>query len=377
MSVRIDIGDSRDLIKRLDDDSIDCVVTSPPYWGLRDYGVEGQIGLEDSLAENLSVLADLFDEVRRVLKPEGTLWLNMGDAYASAPNGRSAADTKATGKDDRTFRDKPIDTTGPIYGKVSEGTRKGPYPTCSGRRGGGSQKAPGGVLKPKDMMGLPWRLAFALQDRGWWLRSDVIWHKPNPMPESVRDRPTKAHEYVFLMSKSARYYYDADAIRMMPAASTIERLSQDIENQTGSDRANAGIRRTKNMKAATPKRDKQRGHGRRHQGFNERWDQMPRDEQMSLGANARTVWTIGIEGFSEAHFATFPTEIARRCILAGCPVGGTVLDPFGGAGTTGLVASRHQRDAILFEINPEYAEIARRRIAEDQGMWDTVEAVTA
>jgi DNA modification methylase len=182
MTVSVLTGDCREVLRTLPDESVHCVVTSPPYWGLRDYGVVGQLGLEPSLAEHVETMRSVFAEVRRVLRADGTLWLNYGDSYATAPNGRSAADTKAAGRDDRTFRDKPFSTVG-------------------------------NGLKAKDLCGTPWGVAFALQADGWWLRSDIIWSKPNPMPESITDRPTKAHEYVFLMSKSERYFYDAEAIK--------------------------------------------------------------------------------------------------------------------------------------------------------------------
>lgn len=338
MSVRILIGDVREQLRHLPTDAFDCVVTSPPYWGLRDYGVAGQIGLEPTLGEHLAVMVDVFSEVRRVMKPTATLWLNYGDCYATTPNGRSAADTKAVGDDDRTFRDKPFSTIG-------------------------------GVLKAKDLCMIPNRLAIALQEAGWYVRSEIIWHKPNPMPESIKDRPGTSHEKVWLLSKSPRYFYDHIAVRQPVAATTGPRLLQDIESQAGSNRAHGGI---KSMKAvgglrnsfARPTKDSGGVTGEKPQ---HREDREPVD--YSDSCNLRNVWTISTAAFADAHFATFPPELAERCIKAGCPAGGHVLDPFGGAGTTGLVADRLQRNATLIELNPEYAAIARCRIDGDAPLF--------
>lgn len=327
MSVQILIGDCREMLRALPADSVQCVVTSPPYWGLRDYGVAGQLGMEATYQEHVAAMVEVFRDVRRVLRPDGTLWMNYGDTYASSINGRSAADTKAAGGDDRTFRDKPFSTVQ-------------------------------GVLKPKDLCGIPWRVAFALQDDGWYLRQDIIWHKPNPMPESVRDRCTKAHEYIFMLTKSGRYFYDADAIAE-PAI---------YAGLTGQDES--GFKDPKKFNGKHS--DKQRGHGRRHAGFNERWDAMSRQDQCSGMRNKRSVWSVPTRPFSEAHFATFPPEIPEICIKAGSKPGDTILDPFGGAGTTGLVADRLGRNAILIELNPQYAEMARRRITSDAPLFSTV-----
>jgi DNA modification methylase len=342
MTVSIRIGDCIEQMRQLDPDSIDCVVTSPPYWGLRDYGVDGQLGLEQTLAEHLTAMIAVFEEVKRVLKPEGTCWVNYGDCYATSPNGRSSADTKATGKDDRTFRDKPFSTVQ-------------------------------GVMKPKDLCMVPNRFAIAMQEAGWWVRAENIWGKTNPMPESVRDRPATAHEKIFLFTKSARYFYDDAVVRVGLKSSSIARLAQDIDSQDGSARANGGAKTNGPMKAVA-RCHKQRGHVRRHDGFATTWDTLSKAEQQAGGRNLRNyepapvnVWEIATKPFSDAHFATFPPELAERCIKAGCPAGGTVLDPFGGAGTTGLVADRLQRHAILIELNPEYAAIARRRIDSDRG----------
>ncbi|WP_323011098.1 site-specific DNA-methyltransferase [Paracoccus sp. (in: a-proteobacteria)] len=374
-------GDVRAALAAMEPDSVDCIVTSPPYWGLRDYGVAGQIGLEPTLAEHLAVMVEVFDLARRALKPTGTLWLNYGDCYATAPNGRSAAETKSAGGDDRAFRDKPFSTVG-------------------------------GGLKPKDLCMIPNRLAIALQDAGWWVRSEIIWGKTNPKPDSSGAyRPSTAHEKIFLLTKSdsaevwrARdtgeicfapdlsercplvthperngprwlrmgAYYDAEAVRVEAAPASVRRWAQDIDSQQGSVRANGGAKTNGTMKAVGGARDKQRGHSRRHAGFNDRWDAMGREEQCANGRYLRnyepaplTIWPMGTKPFSEAHFATFPPELATRCISAGCPPGGLVLDPFGGAGTTALSALRLGRRAALVELNPEYAAIARRRIEAD------------
>lgn len=371
MSVQILIGDVRAQLALLEPDSVDCVVTSPPYWGLRDYGGDGQIGMERTLGEHLAVMVEVFDAVRRVMKPAGTLWLNYGDCYATKPNGRSAADTKAAGNDDRTFRDKPFSTVGPIFGAMPGDPTKAANGT--GRRGGGNAPA-GGTLKPKDLCMIPNRLAIALQDAGWWVRSEIVWGKPNPMPDSSgRYRPSTAHEKLFLLSKSANCFYDSEAVRMPAAEASVARWLQDIDQQQGSDRANAG-RKSNGPMRVIGGGDKQRGHSRRHQGFNDRWDGMTKAEQQANGRLLRNwepdlsaiitpeVWAIATAGFSEAHFATFPPALVAPCIMAGCPKGGTVLDPFGGAGTTGLVADRLGRDAILIELNPAYAEMAAERL---------------
>lgn len=359
MTVSIMIGDALEQLRTLPDDSVDCCVTSPPYWGLRDYGVDGQLGIEPTLAEHISNMVEVFMEVRRVLTPSGTCWINYGDCYATKPNGRSAADTKAAGNDDRTFRDKPFSTVQ-------------------------------GSLKPKDLCMVPNRLAIALQDAGWWVRSEIVWGKPNPMPDSSgRYRPSTAHEKIWLLTKSAKSFYDSEAVRMPTAESSIQRWSQDIESQVGSDRANAGRKTNGNLKAVGGYRaDKQRGHSRRHAGFNDRWDGMTKAEQQENGRLLRNyepdvsaivppeVWSIATAAFSEAHFATFPPALVAPCIMSGCPVGGTVIDPFFGAGTTGLVADRLQRHCIGIELNPEYAAMAQARIDADRGgLLDAMEMV--
>ncbi len=365
MTVKILQGDCIAVMKTLPAESFDCVVTSPPYWGLRDYGVDGQMGLEKNLGGHISKMVEVFAEVHRVLKPSGTVWMNYGDCYASTPNGRKADDVKALGNDDRTFRDKPFSTVGAIYSGSHD-----IFPTGKkGRRGGGNNSA-GGYLKPKDLCMIPNRVAIALQEYGWWVRSEIIWGKPNAMPESVTDRPATAHEKVFLLTKSARYFYDAQAVRQKAADSSVSRWAQDIDSQQGSSRANGGRKTNGTMKAVGgPRSEKQRGHSRRHDGFNDRWDQMPRDEQTENGRHLKNyepapvqVWRIATKPCRLAHFATFPPELVDRCLTAGCPKGGSVLDPFGGAGTTGIVADALGLDATLIELNEEYIGIARDRL---------------
>lgn len=342
MPVQILIGDVFDRLAELPADSVDCCVTSPPYWGLRDYGVAGQIGLEPTLAEHIEVMVRVFDAVRRVLKPEGTLWLNYGDCYATKPNGRSAADTKAAGADDRTFRDKPFSTIG-------------------------------GTLKPKDLCMIPNRLAIALQDAGWWVRSEIVWGKPNPMPDSSgRYRPSTAHEKVFLLTKSAKSHYDALAVRM-PSATGPDGYKMPDGWDTGKG-GHGSHHRNGREKGKRPRASTL---APRHLGHisHTTLDQTPRGEGRLLRNYEPDlsplvppeVWSIATAPFSEAHFATFPPALVVPCLLAGCPVGGTVLDPFGGAGTTGLVADRMQRSAVLIELNPEYAAIAQRRLDDDRG----------
>ena len=328
MSVRILQGDCRDVLKSLPDESVHCVVTSPPYWGLRDYGVDGQLGLELTPAGYVETMTAVFADARRVLRNDGTLWLNLGDSYARMQEGN-----------------------------VPQSKNKDcPPPFMAGR-------VKNAGLKPKDLVGIPWRVAFALQEDGWYLRSEITWCKRAPMPESVQDRPTSATEKIFLMSKSERYWYDSDAVRETSIEPQWEsRLLRSSDKSKPTEQVNGIRQRT----------DKQRGHSRRHAGFNDRWDAMEKTEQQAGGRNMRNWWLLGPEPFPEAHFATFPSEVPQRCILAGCPAGGVVLDPFGGAGTTGLVADRMGRDAILIELNPEYADMARKRIVADGPLFADV-----
>lgn len=282
MSTRLLQGDCRTILPTLADESVHCVVTSPPYWGLRDFGGDEQLGLEPTPEEHVANMVEVFREVRRVLRHDGVLFLNYGDSY-----------------------------------------------------------------QDKQLVGMPWRVAFALQADGWWLRQDIIWHKPNPMPESVRDRCTKAHEYLFLLAKSKRYYFDVDAIREQTdnMSSWAEYAAADGHNLP---------------------------HGNLSMGAKAGFGAMQDNLTHPLGRNKRSVWTIATAPFSEAHFATFPPALVEPCIKAGCPVGGTVLDPFAGAGTVGLVADRLGRDAILIELNPAYAAMASTRIEGDAPLFAQV-----
>ena len=425
-------GDAVEQLRLMAPESVHCVLTSPPYWGLRKYGhwemqtvwgdlahfpgsrrypgelhlfwlrwraAErggvscrwgccwiGALGLEPTLDLYISHMVKVFREVRRVLRKDGTVWLNLGDSYASNPsNGRGGGST--------------------LEGWV-------PHLSGATRNGAG--------LKAKDLIGLPWRVAFALQADGWWLRSDIVWAKPNPMPESVTDRPTRAHEFVFLLTNSAAYFYDAHAIRE-PVA-----YEDGKSDGTGMVRSVASLESPHFSQAA--KTDKQRGHSRRHAGLNDRWDAKSKAEQRAMGANKRTVWTIATHGFPGAHFATFPEKLIEPCILAGTSAHGVcaecgapgervrertghvnkreaahvldntatktdstgwapvtkatdkwrptcahsavivpdmVLDPFCGSGTTGVVALRHGRSFVGIELNPEYIDLARKRIIAD------------
>lgn len=360
--VVIHFGDCLDVLRQMPPDSIDCVVTSPPYWGLRDYDVDGQIGLEPTLGEHLDVMVSVFREVRRVLKPQGTCWINYGDCYATKPNGRSAAAAKEAGNDDRTFRDKPFSTVGPIH----RGKR-------GGERWGGGNNPAGGYLKPKDLCMIPNRLAIALQDDGWWVRSEIVWGKTNPMPDSVRDRPGTAHEKIFLLTKSARYFYDHEAVRFSLAPKTFTTYGTS-RSDTGSDglgkvkkagmAARMPVRQPRAKTRAADHADPRHCGHINHTGI----DATPRGEGRGLRNYEPApldVWPMATKAFRDAHFATFPPELAQRCILAGCPKGGTVLDPFGGAGTTALVALRHGRLAQLIELNVKYAGMAKRRIESE------------
>jgi DNA modification methylase len=459
MTYEILLGDCIASMRGLPDQSVHTCVTSPPYFGLRDYGMDGQIGLEATPDAFVARLVEVFREVRRVLRDDGTLFLNLGDSYF-AGGGRRAATygTSGTepagsqgsdclcgslcdacrtayriGKSHSDAQPAPmLDASTRASSHAHMGSLHDHLPTSGlTRRAGHSEAAnpdlgqtadregallpdapastpressqqhqedshlsgqplecrlcgyslqgsalasahmaecncgtsargsvsgisgKGAVssayphlttesLKPKDLIGVPWRVAFALQADGWYLRQDIIWHKPNPMPESVRDRCTKAHEYLFLLSKGPRYFYDADAIKE-PAVST------DIKKFIDKDK------------------DKQRGHGRRHAGFNGRYAERLAAEGVPDTRNRRSVWTVATKPFSGAHFATFPPDLIEPCILAGSPVGGTVLDPFGGSGTTAGVALKHGRKAILCELNPAYAALMPERILSIAG----------
>ena len=307
-NVDIIIGDARQL--PFPDGYFHTVVTSPPYWGLRDYGLgSDSFGMESTPELYVQHLVDIFREVKRTLRDDGTLWLNIGDSYASQPS----------------------------WGRGGGSTLAGGVPHSAG-----VQRNLDG-LKPKDLVGIPWMVAFALRADGWYLRSDIIWHKPNVMPESVRDRPTKAHEYLFLLSKSKQYYYDAEAIKE-PATEPARKCGKN-------SRANVD----RDVSHGTRKQD---AIGKRqYAGFNDRYD----FANPSKKRNARTVWKIATQPYSDAHFAVFPEKLVEPCVLAGCPEGGVVLDPFAGSGTVGVVSQQLKRDAFLVDAKQEYCEMAMRR----------------
>jgi len=284
---------------------------------LRDYGHEGQIGLEDTPEAYVAKMVEVFREVRRVLRDDGTLWLNLGDSYAAARGGtHQPAETLAGGKGGKTEDG----------GRVNRDRHDGYNPTRNAQAIG---------LKHKDLIGIPWRVAFALQADGWYLRQDIIWAKPNPMPESVTDRCTKAHEYIFLLSKSARYYYDAEAVKEQSTMHPVD------WNQDGTPRRDSHVRGDFSGK------NTQRG----KEAF----------RAISATRNRRSVWTITTKPYSGAHFATFPPELPRLCILAGSKLGDVILDPFGGSGTTAMVAIELGRTPVIIELNPEYANLIRQR----------------
>lgn len=389
---RIIQGDALEVLRTLEDESVHCCVTSPPYWGLRDYGVKptvwggdenhkhewgdivrvnatnhtdkrrwqhtrngrdeeapiekrvawlrsqvnqgafcqcgawrGSLGLEPTPEMYVEHLVEIFREVRRVLRGDGTVWLNLGDCYATGAG--KVGDCPGGGEQGERWKGyrgtHTTDSSGLQAYRMADGGHTQP------------NRMPLPGLKPKDLVGIPWRVAFALQADGWWLRSDIIWEKTNPMPESVTDRPTKAHEYIFLLAKSERYWYDADAIREDAAEDTLARYERG---------------RSQNHKWSDG--------GPGNQTCEVTLDHMIGKD----GRNKRSVWTIATQPYPEAHFATFPPKLIEPCILAGCPVGGTVLDPFCGTGTALMVALRLNRAAIGIELNPEYIEMATRRI---------------
>lgn len=314
--LRVLVGDVRERLADLEDESVHTVVTSPPYWNLRDYGVEGQLGLERTPAEFVAALVGVFRELRRVLRPDGTAWVNLGDTYLGGRSGRSG--------------------TSAIVSSRNHDAARAAWLAAGG---GTHRSAPG--LKPKDLVGIPWRTALALQDDGWWLRSEVIWHKPNPQPENVRDRPSRNHEHVFLLSKSRRYYYDADAIRTP--------LAEKTYTAYGTRRRSKGTDGLGRVAAHNLSRD-----------IPERKPRVDEDGQ-PVGANRRTVWTVAQEPYPNAHFATFPRGLAEPCILAGAPPDGVVLDPFAGSGTTLEVALGLGRHAVGIELNPDYVHLIEER----------------
>jgi DNA modification methylase len=308
MKTKIIIGNSLDKLKHLQEQSINTCITSPPYWGLRDYGESDQLGLEETPEEFVNNLVLLFREVKRVLRDDGTVWLNLGDSYSSGGRTTTTNQSLRGDKDYGVTRPKPAKN-----------------------------------IKQKDLIGIPWRVAFALQQDGWYLRQDIIWHKPNPMPESVKDRCTKAHEYIFLLSKSPKYYFDNEAIKEDAKFPDGPNSPQNIKKGKG-------------------------GYGMDTRGGLSKIGALPKK-------NKRSVWTVTTKPFKGAHFATFPKDLIESCVLAGCPEGGTVLDPFGGSGTTGIVANSHNRNAILVELNPDYVDIMQARFTKELGIFSKTEII--
>lgn len=297
-------GNCLEVLKDFENNSINCCITSPPYYGLRDYGVEGQLGNEDTPVEYVNKLVNIFSEVKRVLKDDGTLWINIGDSYSVSGKGSARYPDSIKGSKQATNK-----------GTVNVPKMKIGYV--------------GGDIKPKDLIGIPWMLAFALRADGWYLRQDIIWAKGNPMPESVKDRCTKSHEYIFLMTKSRKYYFDNVSIKE-PCVS-----KQPAGNKKNMNQGRIG---------------------------KEGWSFNPENSIPKEGRNKRDVWTVNTKPCKEAHFATFPDTLIEPCVLAGCPEAGIILDPFMGSGTTGMVAKRYNRNYVGIELNSEYIEIAENRI---------------
>ena len=325
-------GNSLEVLKSLPDNSIDCCVTSPPYYALRDYGCDGQIGLEETPEKYIERLCDVFSEVRRILTPQGTLWLNIGDSY----NGNKVGNTEVV-------KNKKVSESNDFHKKLWSGA------------------------KPKDLIGIPWMLAFALRSQGWYLRQDIIWQKPNPMPESVTDRCTKSHEYIFLMSKSQKYYFDYEAIQE-PCADQ-SRTNYACGNRTNGinkDRNDNDFgERSKNWK---PRTKNCQYDGQKPNSFHLSRENGEPDKEYYV-RNKRDVWSVNVKPCSEAHFATYPFELIKPCILAGCPENGIVLDPFMGSGTTAIVARSLNRNYLGVELNPEYIKIAHKRLEKHFGMF--------
>lgn len=361
-------GDVLKKLKIIPDNYVNCCVTSPPYWGLRDYGHDGQIGLEKTPEIYVSRMVEVFNEVKRVLKPDGTLWLNLGDSYAGS--GKGAATHPGTNE------------------KWKQGTNKGTHDKTIHTFNNDN-------YKPKDLIGIPWMVAFALRSAGWYLRSDVIWHKPNPMPESVTDRPTKSHEYIFLMSKSQKYYYDYEAIEEIATGfdgrkdtmmkGSIKYQEPAMPNSTANSMAKNGDERWKFKTKSTfgsrngelDKLHSGKQYERKYKNLEYDGQQThtihknrlnPDNEEIYPVRNKRSVWTVTTKPYKDAHFATFPQELIIDCIKAGCPEGGIVLDPFMGAGTTAIVARKLNRNYIGIELNEKYISIANKRIEKELGV---------
>jgi DNA modification methylase len=320
MTVTILLGSALDILKTIPDSTIQCVVTSPPYFGLRDYGIDGQIGVEHTPMEYINNLLSIFREVKRTLKNDGTLWVNIGDSYAGSMNGSN----------DHRNKDG--------LGMVPSDRYKGQKPGLAG-------------LKSKDLIGIPWMLAFALRSDGWYLRQDIIWSKPNPTPESVKDRCTKSHEYIFLFSKSKHYYYNAEAIKEPQKYTSIRRA---YSNNNVSERKDAN-----SNEYAISGNSQNKSYELMRNKLENGWDP---------NRNKHDVWTITTKPYKGAHFASYPPDLIDPCILAGSRPGDTILDPFNGSGTTGEVAIRHRRNYIGIEIKPEYIKLTNKRLNRVQIM---------
>ena len=333
-------GDALEKLRELPNCSVQCCVTSPPYWGLRDYGVAGQLGLEKTPQEYVAKLVEIFREVRRVLREDGTLWLNLGDSYAGSMGNGNQPQTRVnlTAENFTAFENVTKNVAG---------------------------------LKPKDLVGIPWRVAFALQSDGWWLRQDIIWAKPNPMPESVTDRCTKSHEYIFLLTKNSHYYYDSDTIKEIATGydGRKDTTMKGSEKYSDGEYLAVGNANSLSIKgrerwqwhksAITPGQPPQSKALKRMNG--------DKDEEYPI-RNKRSVWEVPTNPYSEAHFATFPPDLIKPCILAGTKNDDVVLDPFGGSGTSGMVAIEFGRKAILIELNPAYVELIKQRTNVTPGL---------
>ena len=335
-NIKILQGNCIDKIKELEDNSIDCVVSSPPYFGLRDYGTDEQFGLEKTYQDYLANTVKVFETFKTKLKDTATIWWNVGDSYSSGSR------TSTTNQSLRGNKDYGVTRT-PVQNDIKE----------------------------KDLLMIPNRVAIALQEAGWYIRSEIIWHKPNPMPESVKDRPTSCHEKIWLITKNKKYYYDAEAIKEPITDTTAIRLLQkNIDNQKGSSRANGGMKSNGNMKAMGRKKfDKNMGGSGTSFVDHSGYKKADGTYMINPTRNKRNVWTITTKPFKGSHFATFPKDLIEPCIKAGCPENGIVLDPFGGAGTTGIVSALNNRNAILIELNPEYIKIAEDRIEKELGLF--------
>jgi DNA modification methylase len=435
MTVRIICGDALQALSTLPPKSVHCVPTSPPYFRLRDYQNSGQIGLETTPEAYVAKLVEVFREVRRVLRDDGSIFLNLGDCYAGS--GRGGNPTAASSTLEGSLQSQEASMVSRSDWRIGAAERAAAVPQRGSRLAVGKHETarqngaigrawepPPVNLKRKDLMGIPWRVAFALQADGWYLRNDIIWAKASGMPESTNDRATRAHEYIFHISKSEHYYYGYDDLRLPPVPDSVTRLARAMRDRLEGDGPSLVVSGGGYAPVGQPphagarKRDKQRGHSRRDAGFNDRWDAMEKQQQQQNGAALRTVWWVAPGGYNDefclkcrafypsavlgdlrteraerqgrkvtlrfcrcgscdgwlSHFAVMPAEVAAACILAGAPPhGGVVLDPFAGAGTTGLVADRLQRDAILIEINPDYAEMAAHRIRASHPMLTTVD----